>query len=132
MAPLLDERGEVSYYLGGQIDCSTTIHSCTDVLKVLSVNDDELDLQDQEVRSQPSSVKRTDGTSGERTKSSFFKNRRKFKVNLPNSEQKEAIRVRDQAGMEGELLNRVGNMNFKTQVEAFYTAYSKVCDKLSS
>jgi hypothetical protein len=35
--------------------------------------------------------------------------------------------VRDEAGMEGELISRVAKMSFKTQVEAFYTAYSKVC-----
>jgi hypothetical protein len=34
--------------------------------------------------------------------------------------------VRDEPGMEGELVERLGKLTFKTQVEAFYTAYSKV------
>ena len=28
--------------------------------------------------------------------------------------------------MEGDLMEKLGRLNFKTQVEAFYTAYSKV------
>jgi hypothetical protein len=36
VSPLLDEDGSVVFFLGGQINCSTTIHSCTDILKILS------------------------------------------------------------------------------------------------
>lgn len=119
MSPLIDHRGEVAYFLGGQIDCSTTIQSCTDVLKVLSVNDDELDLQDLEGRGPPS-IRREEGyIRVEKTKSSFFKSWRKYKA--PST-----LPTRHEVGMENELLDRVSKMNFKTQVEAFYTAYSKV------
>jgi PAS domain S-box-containing protein len=126
VAPLLDERGEVTFFLGGQINCSTTIHSCNDILRVLSVNDDELDQQDEmaSMRSKPASIRsRSSGREGtKKTQSSFFKSWRKYNAPPPTSK----ISVRDEAGMEGELLHRVGKKNLKTQVEAFYTAYSKV------
>jgi PAS domain S-box-containing protein len=128
VSPLLDERGEVSFFLGGQINCSTTIHSCNDILRVLSVNDDELDQLDEmaSIRNKPASIRsRTSGREGTtKTHSSFFKSWRKY--NAAHAPPTSRINVRDEAGMEGELLNRVGKMNFKTQVEAFYTAYSKV------
>jgi len=126
VAPLLDERGEVTFFLGGQINCSTTIHSCNDILRVLSVNDDELDQQDEmaSMRSKPASIRsRSSGREGtKKTQSSFLKSWRKYNAAPPTSK----ISVRDEAGMEGELLHRVGKMNLKTQVEAFYSAYSKV------
>ncbi|PMD23290.1 hypothetical protein NA56DRAFT_657347 [Hyaloscypha hepaticicola] len=125
VAPLLNERGEVTFFLGGQINCSTTIHSCNDILRVLSVNDDELDQIDEmaSMRSKPASIRsRTSGREGTtKIQSSFFKSWRKYNAPPPTSK----ISVRDEAGMEGELLHRVGKLNFKTQVEAFYTAYSK-------
>ncbi|KAH8659240.1 hypothetical protein BGZ60DRAFT_517847 [Tricladium varicosporioides] len=122
VSPLFNERGEVSYFLGGQINCSTTIHSCTDVLKVLSINDDELDAVDELAsRDRPSSLRNRD-TGSIKTRSSFFKSFRKYRGANVTGRQ---VIVRDEAGMEGELLDRVGKLSFKTQVEAFYTAYSK-------
>lgn len=119
VSPLFNERGEVSLFLGGQINCSTTIHSCTDVLRILSVNDDELDNVDaiRENKGAPGSR----GGDSTKSKSSFFKSYKKYQAQGSGR-----LKVRDQVGMEQELLNKVGRMNFKTQVEAFYTAYSKV------
>ena len=126
VSPLLDENGEVVFFLGGQINCSTTIHSCTDVLKVLSVNDDELDeLEEHEkIRSKVPSIKSKKGTVSGKLRSSFFKSFRKY--NAPSRLAPPRLGVRDEPGMEPELLNRLGRLTFKTQVEAFYTAYSKV------
>jgi hypothetical protein len=120
VAPLYNEKGEVSFFLGGQINCSTTIHTFTDVLKVLSINDDELDMLDSMGQSKAPSVK----SQALKTKSSFFKSWRKYgggSVNAPKQ-----VVVREEPGMEGELVDRLGRLTFKTQVEAFYTAYSKV------
>lgn len=123
-APLLNERGQVAFFLGGQINCSTTIHSCTDVLKVLSINDEELGEVDNENKKPTSSLHR-DVNRSDKSKHSFFKSWRMFKPST-GAESGGAVRVRDEVGMEEALLNRVGKMTFKTQVEAFYTAYSKV------
>jgi len=127
-APLLNEKGQVSFFLGGQINCSTTIHTCTDVLKILSVNDDELAESaetDKENKKPLLSPQHRDTVKKDKVKSSFFKSWRKFKP-VAAIEPTDDVHVRDEVGMEKSLLNRVGKMNFKTQVEAFYTAYSKV------
>ena len=57
-----------------------------------------------------------------KARSNFFKTfKRKKRYN------EKVLKMRDEAGIENELLEKVGNLNFKNQVEAFYTAYSKVC-----
>lgn len=127
-APLFDERGEVAFFIGGQINCSTTIHSCTDVLRILSVNDDELDEVGPN-KQKPSSSRSRSKSDEKKSRSAFFKSWRKYNATqLPISSSR--VKVREEAGMENELLNRVGKMNFKVQVEAFYTAYSKASDEL--
>ncbi|TVY35580.1 Phototropin [Lachnellula occidentalis] len=122
VSPLLDERGEVSFFLGGQINCSTTIHSCNDILRILGINDDELDEIDSinrptSIRSRPSS------RDTSKVKSTFFKSWRKY--NPSKSPATKKVVVMDEAGQEPELVNKLSKMTFTTQVEAFYTAYSK-------
>lgn len=120
-SPLLNERGEVVFFLGGQINCSTTIHSCTDILKVLSINDEELEFEELG-RNKPPSIRSQDSKTKTKSRSNFFKSFRKYNANSPPPTK---LSVRGEAGMEPELLNRLGKLSFKTQVEAFYTAYSK-------
>jgi hypothetical protein len=119
VAPLYNEKGEVAFFLGGQINCSTTIHTFTDVLKVLSLNDDELDMLDSMGQSRAPSVR----SQNVKTKSSFFKSWRKYSNTAATQPR---VVVREEPGMEGELVERLGKLTFRTQVEAFYTAYSKV------
>ncbi|KAH7312973.1 hypothetical protein BKA65DRAFT_467270 [Rhexocercosporidium sp. MPI-PUGE-AT-0058] len=126
VAPLFNERGEVCFFLGGQINCSTTIHSCNDILRVLSTNDDEIDKLDEAApgKSKPPSIRSRDGsTRGSKPRSSFFKSWRKYNASgLPMASK---VKVRGEAGMEREMITRVGKLSFRNQVEAFYTAYSK-------
>jgi PAS domain S-box-containing protein len=117
VSPLFDEAGTVRFFLGGQINCSTTIHSCTDILRVLSLNDDGVD-DNQLFRVSSSRAGST--TPSIRSRSSFFKS---FKITRPSGQK---VTVRSETGMEGELIDKLGKMDFQTQVEAFYTAYSKV------
>jgi hypothetical protein len=124
VSPLLNERGEVVFFLGGQINCSTTIHSCTDVLKVLSVNDGELDRLEELGKNRPLSVRSRVSKRETKSRSAFFKSFRKY--NASSSAAMSRISVREEAGMEPELINRLGKLSFGTQVEVFYTAYSKV------
>jgi hypothetical protein len=58
-----------------------------------------------------------------KTKSSFFKSWRKYHGSVESTPR---VVVREEPGMEGELVEKLGRLTFKTQVEAFYTAYSKV------
>jgi hypothetical protein len=123
VAPLFNETGEVVFFLGGQINCSTTIHSRTDILKVLSVNDEELDQLGELAKNQPRSIRSHNSKQRLTPRSNFFKT---FRKHIPSSRMGSKLSVRDEAGMEPGLINRLEKLNFKTQVEAFYTAYSKV------
>jgi hypothetical protein len=94
-------------------------------LRVLSVNDEDLDQLEEAGKNKPPSVRSHDSKTRTTPRSNFFKSFRKYSPSLLAAANK--MIIRDEAGMEPELLNRLGKLNFKTQVEAFYTAYSKVC-----
>ncbi|KAM0796301.1 hypothetical protein BDR22DRAFT_812277 [Usnea florida] len=106
VAPLYDADGTLKFFIGGQINCSTTIRSNTDVLKILSMSDDPED--DKEAAQSVRSVKQK--------KKSFFGFSRK--------ESTKRVEVRGD-GMEQGLIKQIEKMNFRTQMEVFYTAYSK-------
>ncbi len=121
-APLFDSHGQISFFLGGQINCSTTIHSYTDVLRVLSFNEEAEEANDAgtaSIRSQASASRLGEPSS----RSDFFKSWRKYQATHHPGMKK--INVRDDPGMENELVDKLGKLDFTTQVEAFYTAYSK-------
>ncbi|CAL8583742.1 hypothetical protein XPA_009361 [Xanthoria parietina] len=113
VAPLFDANGKLAYYIGGQINCSTTIRSNTDVLRILSMSDEP-----EENTGAQTSPK--DSRSVRRKLFGFGK--KESTPNLPVSSKK--IEVRE-GGMEPGLLKQIEKMNFRHQMEAFYTAYSK-------
>lgn len=117
IAPLLDAEGKTAFFLGGQINCSTTIHSCSDILRLLSMSEDSEAVDDPYLTA-TSTKPGSSGING------FFKallgrNRQK----APDSRE---------AGMEQNLINKIERMNFKDQMDMFYTAYSKVCPLILS
>lgn len=101
-APLYDSAGKLAFFIGGQINVSTTVHNTSDILRILSfgAGDENADVP----LAQPQKSHRQ----------SFFGAFRRQKV-LPNRT----------PGMENELLEDFNNMSFKEQKEAFYTAYSQ-------
>jgi hypothetical protein len=109
-APLFNAEGNVAFFLGGQINCSTTIHSCSDILRVLSTPQD-IDEDNIGAIAAPTT---TTGRNG------WLKAFR----SAMNGETKPT--APKQAGMETVLLNRIEKMNLKKQMDVFYTAYSKV------
>ena len=114
-APLFNAEGKVVFFLGGQINCSTTIHSRSDILRVLSMSDkaeeDNVNTE-QSMPVTPSSAR----------KGGFFKS---FKMGRTNR-QTPTIPEDREAGMENQLINKIQKLNFKNQMKMFYTAYSKV------
>ncbi|KAL9597277.1 MAG: hypothetical protein Q9219_005258 [cf. Caloplaca sp. 3 TL-2023] len=113
VAPLFDVNGRLKFYIGGQVNCSTTIRSNTDVLRILSMSDEPEDDQDA-----AKSVKES-----RPLKRSFFGlGRKESTPKLPASGNKVEVR---EAGMEQGLLKQIEKLNFRNQMEAFYTAYSK-------
>lgn len=110
VAPLYDLNGKVVFYIGGQINCSTTIRSNTDVLRILSASEEQTDDQEDATLKRKSSRRRLFGFT--RKGSSIVRSSQDLNAQQP--------------GMEQRLLKEIGKLNFRTQMEKFYTAYSKV------
>ena len=108
VTPLFDVRGNAVFFLGGQINCSTTIHNQSDILKILAISADVTD----EKELPPLLNARKDSRSS-RLFSAFRGNR---------------VNVQQKSGMEGGMLEKieVEKMNLQKQMDVFYTAYSKV------
>ncbi|ETI22710.1 hypothetical protein G647_06786 [Cladophialophora carrionii CBS 160.54] len=107
--PLSDAVGNVVFFLGGQINCSTTIHSASDVLKVLAQTNDT----DEDAVNGITSPEASKNSSSLKTK---FKN--PFRSRAP-------VEPYRPPGMEDGLLNKIEKMNLRKQMDTFYTAYSK-------
>ena len=112
-APLLDAEGRTAFFLGGQINCSTTIHSCSDILRLLSMSEDSDVVEDTYITKPLSTKTGSSGLHG------FFKALRGKNNHEKFSDSREA-------GIESKLINKIERMNFKDQMDMFYTAYSKV------
>ena len=108
VTPLFDARGSVVFFLGGQINCSTTIHSQSHILKILAMTGDTT-----EEKELPATAKKNDTSRSSRLFSAFRGNR---------------VNVQQRSGMEGNMLEKieVEKMNLQKQMDVFYTAYSKV------
>lgn len=112
--PLFDEHGKLLFFLGGQINCSTTIHNASDVLRILAQSSEPQSEQQAEARTpSPLAVK----PSRSRT---FMKSLPFRMTSTRNSVQARA------PGMEDSLLNQMGDKSLKDQMSSFYTAYSNV------
>jgi len=106
--PLFDAHGKVVFFLGGQINCSTTIHSQSDILRILAIPDDVDEKED-------SKAVAPETTAQKKGLFSSFRN-----SNRPTSAVPRAT------GMENGLLGKIEKLDLKSQMDAFYTAYSKV------
>ena len=118
VAPLYDSSGKLAFYIGGQINCSTTIRSNTDVLRILSASDEVEDNGQKSTQPQRPSKR---GIFGFARRSSM----KRIPQTVPKSEVQEP-------GMEQGLLKSIEKLNFRTQMEKFYTAYSKVRNSYKS
>lgn len=106
--PLYDGYGKLAFFLGGQINCSTTVHNASDVLRILGQSK-EVDDSAVPAAVTPQLVKRP-----RRSILSAFRSN-SMPIMPPRA-----------AGMENNLLNRIEDMPLKNQMETFYTAYSHV------
>ena len=97
------------FFLGAQINCSTTIHNRTDILRVLSMSEDVDDDKQAAV------------TSPRGSSSGPFQFLKHFKTHKSDKR----VEVRE-AGMEQGLLGRIEKMTLDRQMRMFYTAYSRV------
>ena len=106
--PLRDSHGKVIFFLGGQINCSTTIHSSSDVLKILAQSKDTEENQ---------SIRSTSPVAVKTPPAPRFLNA--FRSSTPSVEPRAP-------GMEDKLLDKIENLPWAKQADTFYTAYSNV------
>ena len=106
------------FFLGGQINCSTTIHNRSDILRVLSLSErNEVESVAADLSAVPPSPTTNSGRKG------FFRAfRARSATKVPTLNTNDTRDV----GMEQDLINKIQKLNFKNQMKRFYTAYSKV------
>ncbi|THZ99383.1 hypothetical protein D6C82_05194 [Aureobasidium pullulans] len=117
VAPLRDEAGNIAFFLGGQIDCSTTVHGKPDVMRILKLDG----RRSFESTRGNLAVEDTSNLTATSPREHMKRHRSMFK-----STPSVTTQVRQRPGMENDLIGRLGNMNLETQMQMFQTAYSKV------
>jgi PAS domain-containing protein len=105
VTPLYDFEGRLAFFLGGQINCSTTIHNASDILRILAYSEDE----DEDLHPHNPVI------PPPKPGSSLL---RKFRLQKPAGPPRAP-------GMETGLLDRLERLNLGSQMTEFYTAYSK-------
>ncbi|KAK7942930.1 uncharacterized protein PG986_012043 [Apiospora aurea] len=120
IAPLIGENGEVAFWLGGQINCSSTIHNSADVMRVLSTSksDGNEQIQASHNQMQPR-------TSFSRTLLRALGLRNDSNPNPLKAVASFDVGVAGGGGMEQDVLGRMEGQDLPTQIKEFYTAYSK-------
>lgn len=117
VAPLFNSKGKTEFFIGGQVNCSTTIHSNVDVMKVLSISSAEPEQENESLKTaapvqpiRPSARK------------TFLKSLglMRGEGHLP------PLPANMDAGMEENVLDRMEGRDLSTQMKEFYTAYSRV------
>jgi hypothetical protein len=127
VSPLFDPQGKVAFFLGGQVDCSTTIHSCTDILRILSLNDEGISDKTEDFDSQNHHDPQSNDRPLSDNRASYIQSRSSFFKSFRSNESLEVNKnVLPMTGMESGLMNKLGKLSLRTQAEALYTAYSKV------
>ncbi|KAK6222641.1 hypothetical protein LQW54_000821 [Pestalotiopsis sp. IQ-011] len=112
VAPLFDANGKLSFFIGGQVNCSTTIHNNADIMKVLS-SPDSGDLDDAEA----ASIHSPKDQRGPSARKAFLK---AFGKRVEGAKLQPGP-----SGMEQGVLNRMEGQQLDAQMKEFYTAYSK-------
>lgn len=120
-APLIGENGETAFWLGGQINCSSTIHNSADVMRVLSTS--KTDGNEQSQANQNNIQPRT---SFSRTLLRALGLRNDNNGNsLKSAASFDVGTAPGIGGMEQDVLDRMEGQDLPTQIKEFYTAYSK-------
>lgn len=112
--PLFDGHGNLVFFLGGQINCSTAIHSASDVLRILAQSGDE--DKNESLGSQMTSPPPLAKLPRSR---SFFN-----ALRGSNATRTSMLPPARTPGMEHTLVDRMEEMPLKSQMSTFYTAYS--------
>jgi phototropin len=100
--PLRDAKGDVIFFLGGQINCSTTVHSQSDILRILAMTEGQAEEESQNATQIPTATEQRPRYS-------------RFLSSLRGKQNGTAL-AKPTPGMETGLLDKLENMNLKSQV----------------
>ncbi|KAK0269266.1 hypothetical protein LTS16_003208 [Friedmanniomyces endolithicus] len=112
VTPLYDAHGNLAFFLGGQINCSTTIHSASDVLKILGASHEPMEEAVPGMMSPPL----PSPLSKPPRARSFF--------NAIRGNPRATLQPAATPGMENKLIDKLEDLSLKNQMETFHTAYS--------
>ena len=112
MTPLFDGHGTLVFFLAGQINCSTTVHSGADVLQILAQSKDVEETA-------------TSGVASSQRQQQYGKPSRRSILSAFRSNSRANIQ-QGAPGMENNLLNKIEEKPLEDQMSSFYTAYSHV------
>ncbi|POS75652.1 hypothetical protein DHEL01_v205950 [Diaporthe helianthi] len=116
VAPLYNQRGTIEFFIGGQVNCSTTIHSNVDVLKVLSTSAaGEAEVAEANKPLPPANGLHTKTSARKTILKALGMRQNEHYAHTPQMD----------AGMENGLLGRMEGQDLNSQMKEFYTAYSK-------
>ncbi|KAK5727903.1 hypothetical protein LTR17_012326 [Elasticomyces elasticus] len=112
VTPLYDAHGNLAFFLGGQINCSTTIHNASDVLRILGASNEKTD---DPVPGTFSPLLSAPPPKPPRARSF---------LNAIRGNPRMQMRPMATPGMENKLVEKLEDMSLKNQMDTFYTAYS--------
>ncbi|KAK5674818.1 hypothetical protein LTS10_012555 [Elasticomyces elasticus] len=112
VTPLYDAHGNLAFFLGGQINCSTTIHNASDVLRILGASNEKTD---DPVPGTFSPLLSAPPPKPPRARSF---------LNAIRGNPRVQMRPMATPGMENKLVEKLEDMSLKNQMDTFYTAYS--------
>ncbi|TKA83738.1 hypothetical protein B0A55_00040 [Friedmanniomyces simplex] len=112
VTPLYDAHGNLAFFLGGQINCSTTIHSASDVLRILGASNEKSEEPVPGIVSPPLPIPLPKPPRA-----------RSF-LNAIRGNPRTTLQPLAAPGMENKLIDKLEDMSLKNQMDAFHTAYS--------
>ncbi|KAK4897769.1 hypothetical protein LTR27_004541 [Elasticomyces elasticus] len=112
VTPLYDAHGNLAFFLGGQINCSTTIHNASDVLRILGASNEKAD---DPVPGTFSPLLSAPPPKPPRARSF---------LNAIRGNPRAQMRPMATPGMENKLVEKLEDLSLKNQMDTFYTAYS--------
>ncbi|KAK3072611.1 hypothetical protein LTR53_006521, partial [Teratosphaeriaceae sp. CCFEE 6253] len=116
VAPLYDAHGRLAFFLGGQINCSTAVHSASDVLRILGSSNEKAE---DNVHTSTTSLPSPPPPQPPKAPRA-----RSFLNALRGAGPRAAVQALPSPGMEDRLLGRLGEQSLRGQKDMFYSAYS--------
>lgn len=109
----MDSRGQVAFYIGGQVNCSSSIQDKAGIMKILAISPDHQSEQEREQMSQLAKNETPASELARRVE------------HLKSLRYREKAEIAPEPGLERSLIARNQDIELSDRIENFYNAYSK-------